>query len=167
MRQPGKWTPTLERCASLEIGDSFVLEGDAVFANRLRAMLHLSTRTHLSKWSVTHAEAGYRVTRLGFFASYRVPEETQIVSTESADRPNMKEKKFSKGMRVRPTAQCPIRDHETRATVFRVNGNLIGVIKDGTKTVQTYHMNFWEEDPSHSPRCTPNTPPRSSPPRPS
>ncbi|MGH9505265.1 MAG: hypothetical protein ACRD20_20620 [Terriglobales bacterium] len=51
MRKPGKWTPLLECAAKLEIGHVMLAEGDQLFANRLRAMLHVSGRT--SRWRCT------------------------------------------------------------------------------------------------------------------
>jgi hypothetical protein len=67
-RKHGKWVRVVEICARLRLGGSATLSPDcesAVYANRLRGILHSYRDTHLSKFTVRRVGGLITVTRVG------------------------------------------------------------------------------------------------------
>jgi hypothetical protein len=60
-----KWGPALDRFLALGHGESFTLEGDERFGNRLRTILHVSTCTCMFQATVKRAGTEWRVTKVG------------------------------------------------------------------------------------------------------
>lgn len=68
VRIGSKWGETVDRFVALDVGRSFFVDGDQAFANRLRNMIHVSSRT--AHWKVTVTRAGentWRVTKVGYW----------------------------------------------------------------------------------------------------